>query len=125
MKAILTGLFFFATTLAQADQIDEFDVFILSGQSNAAGRAQVGELGSNLDSQGVPYDSYLIDSNSVLYANRERFSQTNEIVIDQQFGNLRVKNLVGSYGLHGVELSLARDLAANSPNPVEIGRAHV
>jgi len=113
---LATTLFFLACLVSHAAPID---VFILAGQSNAAGRALSAELSSNLDSVGVPYNSYAANSNSVLYANRERDVSDLSIIHDQPFGDLRIKSRILPWkGELGVELSLARDLADASSNPV-------
>lgn len=90
------------------------DVYIIAGQSNAAGAAYASTLSHNIDTLGISYDSYAANDTSIFYSHRAMRhsldSNPGEIMYDQPLGQLRIK----PDGKMGPEMSVARDLAQDS-----------
>lgn len=97
--------------LAGVSDAAELDVFILAGQSNAAGRSFTFETSDNPDATGTAYSDYLADDDSILYAHREMDLLDGSLLYDQPVGDLRIKPDAGL----GPEMTLARDLGATTP----------
>lgn len=116
MRTVAIAIGIAALLYATSAHAATVDLYVLAGQSNAAGRASATELSIALDSTGVTYSSYAGSDAGIFYSHQEMIASGGLLTYDQPLGALRVKPDMGM----GPEMSLARDLQAGSANQIAL-----